>query len=159
MISALKTLRSFMTQQRMRNEHEDFNCNGEYRHRTVAKHGTFPEEAFFDKVECFDFDDLIDDLIDEVHPKLVSDIYGTNGTEVTPVKPNFEILRPLFEWAPADTIKQTFAVTTQFARGRVSDTLKQHWHSLFPACNVKRRSEPVAIPIQCSVIHLLLTVA
>jgi uncharacterized protein (DUF58 family) len=44
----------------------------------------------------------------------------------------------------ADTIKRTFAVTTQFARGRVSDTLKQHWRSRFPACNVKRRNEPVA---------------
>jgi hypothetical protein len=25
-------------------EHEDFNCYGEYRHRTVAKHLTLPEE-------------------------------------------------------------------------------------------------------------------
>jgi hypothetical protein len=33
-------------------------------------------------------------------------------------------------------------VTTQYARGRVSDTLKQHWR--FPACNVKRLNEPVA---------------
>ena len=32
----------------------------------------------------------------------------------------------------------------RFARGRVSDTLKQHWRSRFPACNVKRRNEPVA---------------
>jgi hypothetical protein len=35
-------------------------------------------------------------------------------------------------------------VTTQFTRGRVSDSLKQHWQSCFPACNVKRRNEPVA---------------
>ena len=35
-------------------------------------------------------------------------------------------------------------MTTQFARGRVSDTLKQHWRSRFPACNVKRRNEPLA---------------
>jgi hypothetical protein len=45
---------------------------------------------------------------------------------------------------PADTIKRTFAVTTQLARDRVSDTLKQHWRSRFPACNVKRRNEPAA---------------
>jgi hypothetical protein len=43
-----------------------------------------------------------------------------------------------------DTIKRTFSVTTQFACGRVSDTLKQHWRSRCPACNVKRRNEPVA---------------
>jgi hypothetical protein len=78
-----------------------------------------------------------------VHPKLVCYIYGINVSDVTPVKPNFELLRPLFGWAPADTIKRTFAVTTQFTRGRVSDTLKQHWRSRFPACNVKRRSEPI----------------
>jgi hypothetical protein len=35
-------------------------------------------------------------------------------------------------------------VTTQYARGRVSDTLKQHWRSRFPDCNVKRQNEPVA---------------
>ena len=38
----------------------------------------------------------------------------------------------------------SFDVTTQYARGRVSDTLKQHWRSRFPACNVKRRNEAVA---------------
>jgi hypothetical protein len=36
-----------------------------------------------------------------------------------------------------------FDVTTQFAIGRVSDKLKQHWCSRFPACNVKQRNEPV----------------
>jgi hypothetical protein len=126
------------------NEHENFNCFGEYRHRTVAKHSTLPEEEFFDTKECFNFDDLVDDIIDELHPKLVCDIYGINVSDVTQVKPNFELLRPLFGWAPANTIKRTFAVTTQYARGRVSDTLKQHWRSRFPACNVKRRNEPVA---------------
>jgi hypothetical protein len=35
-------------------------------------------------------------------------------------------------------------VTTQYARGKVSDTLKQHWRSCFPACNVKRRNQAVA---------------
>jgi hypothetical protein len=121
-----------------------FDQYGEYRHRTVAKHSTLPEEEFFDKVQCFDFDDLVDDLLDELHPKRIYDIYGINVSDVTPVKPNFELLRPLFGWASADTIKRTFAVTTQFARGLVSDTLKQHWRSRFPACNVKRRNEPVA---------------
>jgi hypothetical protein len=45
--------------------HEDFNCNGKYCHRTVAKHSTLPEEVFFDTVECFDFDELVDDFLDK----------------------------------------------------------------------------------------------
>jgi hypothetical protein len=63
---------------------------------------------------------------------------------ITPASPKFELLRPLFGWTPSDTIKRTFEVTIQYARGRVSDIIKQHWPSLFPACNVKRRNEPVA---------------
>jgi hypothetical protein len=60
------------------------------------------------------------------------------------VKPSFELLLPLFGWAPSDTIQHTFDVTTQFACVRVSDTLKQHWRSRFPECNVKQSNEPVA---------------
>jgi hypothetical protein len=126
------------------NEHEHFDQYGEYRHRTVATHSTLPEEEFFDAIEYIDFDDLVDDLFDTIHPERVNDIYEIQLTDVSKVKPNFELLRPLFGWAPADTIKRTFDVTTQYARGRVSDTLKQHWRSRFPACNVKRRNEPVA---------------
>jgi hypothetical protein len=128
------------------NEDKNFNQYGDYRHRTVAIHSrsTLPEEEFFDAIEYIDFDDLVDDLLDTVTPESVNDIYDIHLTDVNPVQPNFELLRPLFGWAPADTIKRTFAVTTQYARGRVSDTLKQHWRSRFPACNVKRRNEPVA---------------
>jgi hypothetical protein len=127
------------------NDDENFDHYGEYRHRTIATHSTIqPEEEFFDAIEHVAFDDLVDDLIDAVHPENVSDVYDINLTDVKQVKADFELLRPLFGWAPADTIKKTFDVTTQYARGRVSDTLKQHWRSRFPACNVKRRNEPVA---------------
>jgi hypothetical protein len=34
-------------------------------------------------------------------------------------------------------------VTTQYARGRVLDTIYQHWKSRYPSCNVKRRNEVV----------------
>jgi hypothetical protein len=125
-------------------DHGHFDQYGEYRHRTVATHTTISEEEFFDAIEFIDFDDLVDNLMDDVHPDVVNDVYDINNVDVSQVKPNFELLRPLFGWAPADTIKRTFAVTTQYARGRVSDTLKQHWRSRFPACNVKRRNEPVA---------------
>jgi hypothetical protein len=63
------------------------------------------------------------------------------------VDPNFELLRSLFGWAPVDTIKRTFSVTTQYARGRVSDTLKQRRRSKFPAGNVKRYNESVVMDI------------
>jgi hypothetical protein len=54
------------------------------------------------------------------------------------------LLHPLFGWFAKDTIQCTFAVMTQFAHGRVSDTLKQHWCSCFPACNIKHCNEPIA---------------
>jgi len=127
-------------------DHEDANFDqyGEYRHRTIATHTTIPEVEFFDAIEYIDYDEYIDDLMDVVHPDGFNEMYVVNDTDIKQVKANFELLRPLFGWAPADTIKKTFDVTTQFARGRVSDTLKQHWRSRFPACNVKRRNEPVA---------------
>jgi hypothetical protein len=125
-------------------DHDDpFDQHGEYRYRTIA-HSLIQEEEFFDAVEYSDYDVLVDDLMDTLYPEEVKDIYDVNLTDVHNVKPNFELLRPLFGWAPSDTIKRTFDVTTQYARGRVSDTLKQHWRSRFPACNVKRRNEPVA---------------
>jgi hypothetical protein len=71
---------------------------------------------------------------------LVVDIYDVQKADVSKSHPNFDLLRPLFGWA----IKCTFSVITQYARGRILDTLKQHWRSRFPACNVKRRNEPVA---------------
>jgi hypothetical protein len=55
---------------------------------------------------------------------MVNDIYGVHSTEVSKIAPKFEFLRPLFGWAPADTIKRTFEVTTQYAHRRVSDTVK-----------------------------------
>ena len=67
-----------------------------------------------------------------------------HSVESKPSKRDYELLRPFFAWAPADTIRRTIAVTTQYARGRVSDTIRQHWKSRFPACNVRRRNEPVA---------------
>jgi hypothetical protein len=102
------------------------------------------EEEFYDAYEFLDFDDQVDDLLNTVHPDAVSDLYGIHSSEVSNVTPNYELLRPLFGWAPADTIRRTFSVTTQYARGRVSDTLKQHSRSRFPACNVRCRNELVA---------------
>jgi hypothetical protein len=71
----------------------------------MAKHSTLSEEEFFDTVECFDFDDLVDYLLDELHPKRVCHIYGINVSDFTPVKPNFELLRPIFGWALVRIVK------------------------------------------------------
>jgi hypothetical protein len=55
----------------------------------------------------------------------------SNVADVVKVKPNFELLRPLFGWVSIDTIQRTIDVTTKFACSRVSDTLKQHWQFRF----------------------------
>jgi hypothetical protein len=51
-------------------------------------------------------------------------VFDINSITVSTKPPEFDLIRPLFGWTPADTIKRTFAVTTKYARGRVSDTLK-----------------------------------
>jgi hypothetical protein len=128
------------------NDHEEyhFDQHGEYRHCTFANHHTSLEEEFYDAFEFLDFDDQVDDLLDTFHPKAVNDICGVHSLEVSKVTTNYELLCLLFGCSPANTIKRTFAVTTQYERGRVSNTLKQHWRLRFPACNVKHRNEPVA---------------
>jgi hypothetical protein len=125
-------------------QHDHFDQYGEYCRRKVATHNTCLEEEFYDACEFLSFNDKVDDLMDTVHSTMVSHVYGINNTEVSKAAPKFELFCPLFGWAPADTIKRTFDVTTQYAHGRVSDTLKQHWRSRFPSCNVKRWDEPVA---------------
>jgi hypothetical protein len=114
-------------------EEQHFDQYGEYWHCTVSNHHTCCEEEFCDECDFFDFEDQVDDLLDTVHLKIFSDIYGLQSSKITKTTPNFELLRPLFGWAPTDTIKRSFGVTTQYARGRVSDTLKQNWHSRFTA--------------------------
>jgi hypothetical protein len=125
-------------------EHEHFDQYGEYQHWTVATHILVSEEEFFDALEYFKVTDIVDYIIDTLHPDNVRSTYVAHLSHITPDSQDFEILRPLFGCKPADTIKRMFEVTTQYSRGRVSDTIKQHWRSRFPACNVKRRNEPVA---------------
>jgi hypothetical protein len=77
-------------------------------------------------------------------PSLDEDIYHVNILDVRNSPQDYNLLRPFFAWAPADTIQKTLGVTTQYAQGRVSDTLRQHWKSRFSACNVHHRNEAVA---------------
>jgi hypothetical protein len=83
--------------------------------------------------------------MDLLHPESVSVLYNFNLADAVKVKSIFELLHPLFGWAPIDTVQYTFDVTTPFTRGRVSNTLKQHWRSRLPECNVKQHNEPVAM--------------
>ena len=123
--------------------HGNFDDKGNYLHRTVATHLVQPEPEFFDVHEFLPVDDLIDDIMDSLSPTIVQDIYQVHPV-VRASPQDYNLLRPFFAWAPADTIQKTLAVTTQYARGRVSETLRQHWKSRFPACNVRRRNEAVA---------------
>jgi hypothetical protein len=86
---------------------------------------------------------LVDDVLDKFYPDSINSTNKVNISNISPVKQNFELLRPLFGWTPADTIRRNFNLTTQYARNRVSNTLKQHWRSCFPTGNVKRRNEAV----------------
>jgi hypothetical protein len=110
-----------------------FDQHGEYRLHAVAPQTIVPEEELFDSVKYVDFNHLLDDFMDLLHPESVSVVYNVNLTDVTKVNPNFELLRPLFGWSPIDTIERTSDKTTQFACGRVSNTLKQHWRYRFLA--------------------------
>jgi hypothetical protein len=134
-----------------------FDMYGSYRHCTIAQQSTSQEDIFVDAVEYCDNDNMVETLMDILNPHVFSDIFDVNHTQVEHGKPSFELLRTLFGWSPSDTIKRTFDVTTQYARGRVSDTLKQHWRSRFPACNVQHRNVVTKRLLQtlCLVIHLL----
>jgi hypothetical protein len=124
--------------------HSNFDVRGDYLHRTVAIHDVHLEPEFFDVHEYADYDDVIDDIVDTLNPAVLQNIYQVHNIVSKPSDVDYNLLRPFFAWAPADTIKRTLACTTQYARGRVSDTLRQHWKSRFPACNVRRRNEAVA---------------
>ena len=124
--------------------HSHFDDHGNYRHRTVATHNMHHEPEFFDVYEYPDYVDVVDDIIDAHHPEVVHNIYEIHAVEASPTLQDYELLKPFFAWAPAETIKRTLSVTTQYARGRVSEDIRQHWKSRFPACNVRRRNEAVA---------------
>ena len=75
---------------------------------------------------------------------MIQNIYEVHAIASAPSKRDYELLRPFFAWAPVDTIRRTIETTIQYARGRVSDNIRQHWKSRFPACNVRRRNDAVA---------------
>ena len=63
---------------------------------------------------------------------------------VTKEEPDYEKWRPCFGWLSIDTIKKTFAKTTQFASIPNVTILKKRYKSPYPALNVPRRDEDIA---------------
>mgnify|MGYP006357956311 FL=1 len=59
-------------------------------------------------------------------------------------EPDFEKWRPCFGWLSIETIKKTFAKTTQFASLPNVTILKKRYKSPYPALNIPRRDEDIA---------------
>jgi len=72
-------------------------------------------------------------------------LYESHVHEINKHAPDYQALLPMFGWLPADVIKQTFEMTTQYARLPMNTLLKKQYKSLFPTLNVHRRHEPVAM--------------
>jgi hypothetical protein len=60
----------------------NFDQHRGYQYHTVATHTIVPEEEFFDAIENVDSDDLVDNLMDLLHPESVSDVYNVNLTKL-----------------------------------------------------------------------------
>ena len=71
-------------------------------------------------------------------------LYESHAHEINKHAPDYQALLPMFGWLPADVVKQTFEVTTQYVQLPMSTLLKKWYKSPFPALNVHRRDEPVA---------------
>ena len=119
------------------NEYGDFSFDnrGYYRHTLdVSNHFS----SFFQTGNNCERGDVID-VLDRIEAT-----YRCNNVKINPKSPDFDLLRPYFAWAPADTIKRTFDVTTRWARASEHVPFRKHFKSRFPALNVHRRREPVA---------------
>ena len=93
----------------------------------------------------------IDDVIDKIaifvneHQRSSTPIFS-HLTVVQPKSRDYESLRPFFLHQSIDVIKRTFEATTQFSRTNIGSLqLKKTLEIPFPACNIHRRNEAVAI--------------
>jgi hypothetical protein len=82
--------------------------------------------------------------LDAHNSDVVKQIYEVQALAASPTPQYYVLLKPFLALAPADTIKCTLSVTTQYARGRVSEKLHQHWKYRYPMCNVQRCNKVVA---------------
>ncbi len=71
--------------------------------------------------------------------EIIPTMYESHARKIKKRVPDYQALMPMFGWLPADMIKQTFAMTTQYACLPMSTLLKKWYKSPFPALNVHRR--------------------
>ena len=93
-------------------------------------------QLFFFNAETFD---------EHNHDDVIHIIMCCNNVTTKSKEPDYDLLKPVFNWTPLDMIKKTFQLSTQCARTPASSVMKKTYRSPFPGLNVKRRSEPVAI--------------
>ena len=64
---------------------------------------------------------------------------------VLPKHPDYAALRPYFAWIPASRVRDTIESTTQWYRAEGRVPMRRHFKSRFPAANVRRLNEEVAM--------------
>jgi hypothetical protein len=87
---------------------------------------------------------MMDPLIERINISDLPHIFQIYAQEVKAREIDYEQYISKFAYMPVDIIKRTFQATTQFYRTPIGTHLKKRYKSPFPACNVHRRSEPVA---------------
>jgi hypothetical protein len=95
-----------------------FDLHGNYR---VNHSSTFFFDAYSDIPS-----QNVGDAVDNLDAK-----YRVNPHEISAKDPPFESLRPFFLWAPVETIKRTFDVTTRWARSVEHRPFRKHFKSRF----------------------------
>ena len=87
---------------------------------------------------------LSDSIIENSILNDLPSIFQAYEHSVRPRAIDYQQYQYKFTFLPTDVIKHTFDNTTQFYRSAVSPAMQKRYKSPFPACNVHRRSEPVA---------------
>jgi hypothetical protein len=127
-----------------------FDSKGNYRARVVAQSSTLPhlsvdpivpapliaEDSTIllplpdndDILDCCVYLAHMDPIVYTVHP-METIASAPSPHMVTAADPDYEVLHPYFGWLPLDTVKETFAHTTQYARMPMSTYLKHHFKS------------------------------
>jgi hypothetical protein len=82
-------------------------------------HSMYAQPDYIDDHYYSEYSYIVDDISDLQNPELVQ------AVEVSPTPKDYDVLKPFFSWDQADTINSTLSVSTQYARGSVSDNLLQ----------------------------------
>jgi hypothetical protein len=103
----------------------------------------FDAEGDYRHIHAFDLFITNSILEDSIIPDLPW-LYQAHEHQIQDREQDFGCFRPNFAWLPEDTVKRTFACTTQYARMPMSTVLRKHYKSPFPALNIHRRDEAIA---------------